>query len=323
MEHPLTRLLTLLELLQAHRRLNGTDLARRLEVTPRTIRRYVATLQDAGIPVGAEVGRHGGYRLRPGYRLPPLMLSGHEALAVVLGLLAGGRLGLVAGPHAMEGALAKLNRVLPDALRRQVEATCEAVGWGSVPGASGATGGPVDTGLLLALVVAAYDGRQVLIAHRARGGQTITERVLDPYGMVFQGGRWYVAGLDHLRRRVRTFRVDRVVSVRETGQPSTRPADFDAVAHVQQSIAEVPYTWSVEAVLAVSPADARRLVSPALGKLTERGDGVMLRFGTDDLDWATRYLVGLGCQFRIVGPAELVPVVRHLAEELLATTGAG
>ena len=108
MEHPVSRLLTLLELLQAYRRLSGSDLARRLDVAPRTIRRYVSTLQEIGIPVDAEVGRYGGYRLRPGYKLPPLMLTDDEALAVVLGLLAGRQLGLVAATSAVEGALAQL-----------------------------------------------------------------------------------------------------------------------------------------------------------------------------------------------------------------------
>ena len=99
--HPLTRLLTLLELLQAYRRLSGGELARRLGVAPRTVRRYVSTLREIGIPVDAEAGRHGGYRLRPGYKLPPLMLTDDEALAVVLGLLAGRRLGLVAATSAV------------------------------------------------------------------------------------------------------------------------------------------------------------------------------------------------------------------------------
>jgi predicted DNA-binding transcriptional regulator YafY len=317
MEHPLSRLLTLLELLQAHRRLGGPELARRLEVTPRTVRRYVATLQDMGIPVIGEIGRFGGYRLRPGYRMPPLMLTGDEAVAAIVGLLAGGRLGLVAGQRAVEGALAKLHRILPDELRRQVEATREALSWGTMPG-PGADGDPVDAGVLLALGVAANDGRQVLVSHRGRTGET-TERALDPYGIVFQGGRWYVAGFDHLRRSVRTFRADRVAAVRETGRSAARPPEFDAVAHVQRSIAAVPYPWSVEVLLDMTAADARRRVSPALGALEETADGVMLRFGTDDLGWAARYLVGLGCAFRVREPEALVQVLRRLAETLLET----
>lgn len=312
------RLLTLLELLQAHRHLTGADLARRLEVTPRTVRRYVGTLQELGIPVRAEMGRHGGYRLRSSFRLPPLMLSGDEALAAVLGLLAGNRLGLAAGTQAVEGALAKLYRVLPDPLRRQVEAAREVVSWGSGPGHRDAGHDPVGAGLLLALCLATHDGRQVLLTHRGGDGETATERALDPYGVVFQSGRWYVAGFDHLRRDVRTFRVDRVLAVAETGQPSARPTGFDAVAHVQRSIASVPYAWSVQVLLAVPPTTARRLISPALGSLTENADGALLRFGTDDLDWAARYVVGLGCRFHVREPEELIRALHRLGRELLA-----
>jgi predicted DNA-binding transcriptional regulator YafY len=316
-EHPVSRLLTLLELLQAHRRLGGGELARRLGVAPRTVRRYVATLQEAGIPVGAEVGRYGGYHLRPGYKLPPLMLTGDEALAVVLGLLAGRRAGLPAAASAVEGALAKIHRVLPDALRRQLEATRESVGWGLPPGPPDAAGEQVDAGVLLALAVAAHDRQRVRLSHRARTGET-SSRLVDPYGIVFQGGRWYVAGRDQLRQSVRTFRADRVLAVEAAGQAPAPPAGFDAVAEVQRSIAGVPFAHTVEVLLEVAAADARRRFSPAFGTIEERPDGVLLRFGTDDPGWAAHYLAGLGCPFRVLGPAELREALARLGRELLA-----
>jgi len=321
-EHPVTRLLTLLELLQAHRRLSGGELARRLGVAPRTVRRYVATLQQIGIPVGADAGRYGGYRLRPGYRLPPLMLNGDEALAIVLGLLAGRRLGLQPASHAVEGALAELHRVLPDALRQQVEATRETVGWGAAPGLAAGHGDPVDTGVLLVLGAATHDRRQVRMAYRARDGET-TERQVDPYGIVFQSGRWYLAGWDHLREAVRTFRLDRVQAADVTDRPARRPAGFDPVAHVQRSIATVPFAWTVEVQLQLSPAEARGRVSPTVGTLEERSGEVLLRFGADDLDWAARYLVGLNCRFSVRQPAELRRTLGAVARELLAMEAAG
>jgi predicted DNA-binding transcriptional regulator YafY len=122
MYHPTTRVLTVLELLQSQGHVTGPDLAERLEVNVRTARRYVTMLQDLGIPVEAERGRHGGYRLRPGFKLPPLMLTDEEALAVTLGLLLARRMGMTATAPASEGALAKIERVLPDALREQVQA---------------------------------------------------------------------------------------------------------------------------------------------------------------------------------------------------------
>src|SRR3712207_2698876 len=127
MYHPTTRVLTVLELLQAHGRLSGPELAARLEVDLRTVRRYVTMLQDLGIPVEGERGRYGGYRLRPGYKLPPLMFSDDEALAVTMGLLAARRLGLAATAPAVEGALAKVERVLPPALRGRVAAVQQAL----------------------------------------------------------------------------------------------------------------------------------------------------------------------------------------------------
>ena len=115
------RLLTLLELLQARRRMSGDEIAERLEVTPRTVRRYILGLQEMGIPVEAERGRTGGYRMRPGFKLPPLMFTNEEALVLVLGLLAVERVGLMGSGLAVGGALAKLDRVLPDAPARPAE----------------------------------------------------------------------------------------------------------------------------------------------------------------------------------------------------------
>lgn len=312
-EHPVTRILTLLELLQAYRRLSGTELARRLEVSPRTVRRYVADLHEIGIPVDAEAGRYGGYRLRPGYKLPPLMLTSDEALAVVLGLLAGRRLGLLAPSTAVEGALAKLDRVLPDALRDQVHATQRTVGLGLT--AASATW-DVDTGAVLSLSGAAHDRRQVRIRYRART-EAATERVVDPYGIVFQSGRWYLTGWDHLRGAERTFRLDRIQSHEVTESAFERPARFDAVAHVQRSIARAPSTWSVEAVLDLAPEEARRRVPLTVGTLEPEAEGVRLTLEVDDLDWAARYLVGLDCRFTVRCPHELRETLRQLAATLV------
>src|SRR5262245_22239227 len=125
MNHPTTRVLAVLELLQARGRVSGAELAARLEVDRRTVRRYITMLQDLGIPVASERGRYGTYRLRPGYKLPPLLFNEDEALALTLGLLAVRRLGLDAtagGAPAAEGALAKLDRVLPQTLRERLRA---------------------------------------------------------------------------------------------------------------------------------------------------------------------------------------------------------
>src|SRR5947209_10578435 len=184
MYFPTTRVLTILELLQSRQQLSGPELAERLEVNTRTVRRYVTVLQDLGIPVESERGRYGAYRLRPGYKLPPLMFSDEEALAVVLGLLAARRLGLAVAAPAVEGALAKIERVLPASLRAQVQAVEGALTLDLPPSASPPVG---DTVILLGL--AAQQTRQVWL--RYRSGEAETERVIDPYGIVYREGRWY------------------------------------------------------------------------------------------------------------------------------------
>src|ERR1700739_4310617 len=125
MYFPTTRVLTILELLQSRQQLSGPELAERLEVNIRTVRRYITMLQDLGIPVESERGRHGAYQLRPGFKLPPLMFNEEEALSLTLGLLAARRLGLAVAPPAIEGALAKIERVLPPTLLERVRAVQE------------------------------------------------------------------------------------------------------------------------------------------------------------------------------------------------------
>src|SRR5579864_5540803 len=125
MYHPTTRVLTVLELLQSHRQMSGPRLAERLEVDIRSVRRYITMLQELGIPIEAERGRYGTYRLRPGFKLPPLMFTEDEALALTLGLLAAKRLGLAVAAPAVEGALAKIERVLPATIRERVQAVQE------------------------------------------------------------------------------------------------------------------------------------------------------------------------------------------------------
>lgn len=185
----------MLELLQAGHRLGGAELARRLGVDERTVRRYAARLDDLGVPVVADRGRYGGYRLMPGYKLPPLMLTDDEAVAVVLGLLAGRRTGLP-GPAA-ESALAKVQRVLPDALRDRVQALRDTLGFTGPDRAAGAAPGAVpDTGAVLTLAAAAREHRRVRLRYRSWRGEE-TERDLDPHGLVLHSGRWYVTGHDH------------------------------------------------------------------------------------------------------------------------------
>ncbi len=309
--HPTTRVLTVLELLQAYPRLSGADLAERLEVDRRTVRRYITMLQEMGIPVEAERGPLGGYRLRPGFKLPPLMLTEEEALAVTLGLLAGRHLGLEAAAPAVEGALAKVERVLPEVVAMRVRAVQAALGF-TAPRGSGPSAPAVT---ILALGEAVEQRRQVQIRYRAWRGET-SERKLDPYGLVHHRGRWYLAARDHTRGEVRTFRVDRVEDVQIGEEMFDRPPDFDAVTHVVHSLATVPYGRTLAVMLELPVEEARRRVAPTVATLEETPAGVVLHSSVESLDAAARYLVSLGCSFVVLHPPDLRAALRRLADEI-------
>lgn len=312
MYHPTTRVLTVLELLQSHQRLSGPELAARLEVNARTARRYITMLQDMGIPIEAERGRYGAYRLRPGFKLPPLMFSEDEALAVTLGLLAARRLGLTVAAPAVEGALAKIERVLPPALRERLQAV-QATLVLDLARSDEAPSGE----LVVALSGAAQAGRRVGLRYRSERGEE-TERPFDPYGIVFRQGRWYVVGHCHLRGDLRTFRLDRVIELRPMEKHFERPLDFDAAAYVVQSIATMPNTWEVEVLLQTSLEVAQRRISPVFGVLEAHEHGVLLRAHADHLGWLARELVAVGLPLTVRRPAALCDELRALAIRVLA-----
>lgn len=311
MTHPATRILGLLELLQAHHRLTGAELAARLGVDTRTVRRYATRLAEMGIPVSAERGRYGGYRLLPGYRLPPLMLTDDEAVAVMLGLVAGDRLGLATDAPAVSTAHAKLQRVLPRPLRARVDAVRETVGF-TLAARQGAA--PA-TEVLLVLGEAARQRRRVRLAYRSWRGED-TERDLDPYGLVFHSGRWYVTGHDHRSGQTRTFRLDRIARTEARPETFAAPPDFDPVAHVTGSLAGVAYRWEVEVLLETTRTEAQRRIGPTVGTLTDVDGGVLLRTRAERLAGMAQLLAGLGWPFVIHRPDELRTEVHRLAAAL-------
>lgn len=311
MYHPTTRVLTVLELLQARGRLTGPELAERLEVDLRTVRRYVTMLQDLGIPVEAERGRHGGYRLRPGFRLPPLLFTDDEALAIMLGLLAARRLGLVSSASTIEGALAKVERVLPPDVRARVTAVQQTATFD--PGRGVAM--PA-TETVMSVAAAVNEQRRVALQYASAQGEE-TERTVDLYGLVHLMGRWYAPGYCHLRRDLRLFRLDRIRQITTRAETFQRPPHFDPLGFVQDALAVAPNVWHVEALLCTTLEEARREIPAYEAALEPSPEGVIFRANVECLDGAARYLVHLGFRFEVRQPAELRAVLHKLASELL------
>lgn len=234
MSKPTVRVLALLELLQSHGQLSGSELARRLEVDGRTLRRYIVALEELGIPISAERGRHGGYRLVAGFKLPPLMFSAEETLAVSLGLLAVRSLGLGESELALESAQAKLSRVMPVALRRRLVALRETASLDLARARAGTS-----VAALATLAEAAQVRARVEFRYRdPQGAETL--RQLDPYGLAYRNGCWYVSGFCHLRQALRSFRLDRLDAPRMLAERFERPADFDTLRHLRESFARMP-----------------------------------------------------------------------------------
>jgi predicted DNA-binding transcriptional regulator YafY len=311
--HPTTRVLTVLELLQARHRIGGTELAERLEVDKRTIRRYITMLQDLGIPVETERGRYGGYRIRGGHRLPPMMFTDDEALAVVLGLLAARRLGLTASAPDTEGALAKIERVLPDALREQVRAVQGALSLDLTPAESAPTSGTVTL-----MSRAITQRRPVWMRYTAGYDKGTTEREFEPYGIVYRAGRWYAVGHCRLRAELRCFRLDRIDDAELRDGVFLRPDEFDPVSFLLDSLAQVPEEWDIEILLQTTLEEARDRIPPALALLEEVEGGVRMRNSVGDLDWLARDLSSLPFAFTVVRPVELRDALARQAELVLA-----
>ena len=317
---PAARLLTLLDLLQSRPQLSAEHLAAALDVNPRSARRYIVMLQDMGIPIEARRGRYGGYALRPGYKLPPLMLTDDEALAITLGLLAAPRLGLTETQSAITGALAKLERVLPIHTRERVQAIRDAVALdASSPDVDRA---PTRLDHVVVCSAAARGGVRLRMVYQ-REDDTPTERLFDCYGVVHHAARWYAIGYCHLRQDTRVFRLDRIRRLEPQDQRFTRPQSFDCLTYAIEAFAAIPDRWLAQALLDMPFAQACRLIPATFATLEETSDGVLLRAYDNSLEHAARFLVELGCPFQVIGPPELLDALSDLARTIAATVARG
>jgi predicted DNA-binding transcriptional regulator YafY len=310
MYHPTTRLLTILELLQAHPLLSGAELARRLEVEPRSVRRYIQMLQDMGMPVEATYGPGGGYRLRPGFKLPPLMFTEDEATAIALGLLGSAWLEIGMSSVAIEGALAKVARVLPERARARLHAVTTNV----ILSPHGQEVRP-DAALLITLSDAIQRRQRVSIAYRSYHDET-TRRTVEPYGIAGWLGRWYLVGYCCLRRDYRLFRLDRMQEAQLCAETFVRDATFDCVAYVEAQLLTRPANWQVVVLFQAPLYTLQQKIPAGYGTLSTTPGGTLFQCPTDDLDYMVRYLMALHLPFVIQEPPELRDALLRLAQQM-------
>ncbi|HEX4188203.1 MAG TPA: YafY family protein [Solirubrobacteraceae bacterium] len=307
-----SRLLELLSLLQGRRDWPGGELADRLEVSGRTIRRDVERLRRLGYPVESLSGRAGGYRLRAGSAMPPLLLDDEEAIAIAVGLRTAARASVSGIEETSVRALVKLEQVLPAHLRRRVSAL------GSATFTLPAEGPMVDPQHLTAIAAACRDSECLRFAYRRRDG-TDSRREVEPDSLVNRGRRWYLVAWDRGREDWRTFRVDRLARPAATGvrfMPRRLPAE-DAAAFVAQSIAGAPNRF--EAIVTLHAA-AEEITSRVPGHwgAVEPVDARTCRFraGDDDIGWLALRIAMLGVDFEVREPPELLEQLRALGSRL-------
>jgi predicted DNA-binding transcriptional regulator YafY len=312
---PSARILRLLSLLQKRPTWSGVELAERLGVTPRTVRRDVDRLRALGYPVDATPGREGGYRLASGAVLPPLLFDDDEATAAAIALrtAAGGP---VAGiEEAAISALSKLDRVLPARLRRRVESLREATVFLAVdqPG--------VDPERLV-LAANACAGRERLHLTYSDRRRRLTERRIEPHRLVCTGRRWYLVArdVDQLHDEAggwRTFRVDRMLDLVGTGHRFTLDDPPDAAALVERSLASAPSEHQARIRFAAPAATVRSLIPPSVGPIEADGDDAcILETGADHLRYLAGHLVWVGVPFEALEPEPLRELLRDLGTHL-------
>ena len=303
------RMLRLLSLLQSHRYWPGGELADRLDVSARTLRRDVDRLRELGYVVDAVRGVAGGYQLRAGGQLPPLLLEDEEAVAVAVSLQSSAAGGTPGMEETSVQALSKVIALMPPRLRRQMDALRSQTE--RLP----FSGGPaLDPALLSTLAQACRDSEPIHFTYTAaaRDGRTPgpTDRWVEPHRMVSMGRRWYLVAYDRDRQDWRSFRVDRISEPRTTGQtfrPRELPAP-DALSFVQAGMRRMPQRYAVRVVLDADP----RAVEAFVGRwatVTGRVGAAELEMNVDTLDWPLFILANDDAEFTVTSPPELVEAV--------------
>lgn len=307
------RLLKLLGLLEGRIDWTAEELARRLEVTTRTIRRDITRLRGLGYPVEAVAGPGGGYRLGAGGKLPPLLLDDEEAIAVALGLRISATTAVGGLEDSSLSALAKLEHVLPARLRSRLEDISDATTstlLGSRTEVDHAT---------LALVASTTRKRERLRLDYVDGEGKSTERHIEPVRLVHTGRRWYLVAFDLDRDDWRTFRLDRVSNPLSTGMRAARRRGPDPVELVQRGITVESWRHRASVVLYATAERAAQEIPPTVGTIEPiDGSSCRLLIGADEMDWLARYLLSIHVRFEVESPQELRDELAALGRDLAA-----
>jgi len=311
------RLLALLSLLQSRRSWTGPELAERMGVGARTVRRDIERLRSLGYPIHAEPGVAGGYRLGAGAALPPLLLDDEEAVAVAVGLRTAAS-GTVTGiEETSMRALAKLEQVLPERLRRRVRA----IGSFTVPTLTAAP--TVDADVLATIASACRDQERLRFGYRSYDGAS-SRRTLEPHRLVQLARRWYLVAWDVDRADWRSFRVDRITTPLSVGRrfPVRKPPPGGAAAFVAKGASAARDRWQAKVILHAPKETVAGRVPLTVGALEPIDDRTcLLHTGADWLGGLAVYIATIGVDFEVVEPPELVEEIRVLGERFRRAAG--
>jgi predicted DNA-binding transcriptional regulator YafY len=308
-----TRLITLIMMLQRQPNQKAADLAEKLGVSVRTLHRYFGMLDEMGIPIYAERGPYGGFSLVRGYKLPPLVFTPEEATAIYLGTSLVSEMWGRLYQESAQGALAKLENVLPDEQRNEIAWARRSLVATGMHRADPSALAPT----LEKLRRAAREGRRVDMQYQSTTGDKITERQVDPYALVHRSGWWYLVGYCHLRQGLRTFRVDRIQSLELLNQTFPPPDDFDVHAYLDREFANQPAIHAKLRFRAEGAYLAKGNIVP-WESLEENPDGsVDVVLSAPDLTWLASMTISFANWVTVLDPPELRDMVRDWARSVV------
>jgi predicted DNA-binding transcriptional regulator YafY len=316
MSNVATRLLSMIFLFQSRRQWTVSDLSEELDVSDRTVHRYISMLEEMGIPLYSERGPYGGFSLLRTYKLPPLIFTPQEATVLYMGARLVQDIWGKPFQDAVTGVTAKLDNVLPDDMRQEVQRIQRnlVVMMGTAR----------DYAPYQDIMIALRDSMAALKRvhfNYLSFARIETSRKVDPYALSFRWGNWYLIGYCHMRQELRTFRVDRIKKLKTLEEHFQYPRDFDAKTYLEETM-RWENRYQVAVRMAPDVATEMRQRASDWMKVSDNPDGsVTVRFDVDNLDWATGWVLSWGQLARALEPPELVSSIRKSAQALLAQYG--